>query len=240
MKIAAHCRLGVVAIPLAFSYALASAAEGEVAYLPLEVETLFAVGRNEIWTMSCRGELTKSEDVLLSTLIESALPEDGSPFDEYKVRIGLRLGQDRYYFDNELRLSGPRPGVRILSESARSTFLTTLGQVLATNAACDRSTDPRQSVGRDAVAFECDSTPADATPSVQSPEEAIRRAKKAWMVSGRPEMFRQEIAKYEPYQAVLVNSTWHVYGSLGDGAIGGTPEASICRGDGHTRIWRSQ
>jgi hypothetical protein len=249
MKIAAHCwqrfaALSIVAISLAFRYAPASAAESEVAYLSLKAETLVPIGRGQIWKMSCRGKLTTSEEDLLSDLVGSALPGDGLAFNEYKVRIGLLLGQERYYFDNELRLSGPRPGVRILSESARSRFLATLGQVLATNAACDLSTDPRRSVGRDAVPFECHSARADTTARIQTAEEAIARAKGAWAASGRPEMSTQELPKYEPYQAVLVNGAWHVYGSLkgrpGEEAIGGTPEASICDEDGRIRIWHGQ
>lgn len=70
--------------------------------------------------------------------------------------------------------------------------------------------------------------------------EAIARAKGAWAASGRPEMSTQQVAKFEPFQAVLVNGAWHVYGSLGEVAIGGTPEASICREDGRLRIWHGQ
>lgn len=156
MKLAAHfwlrfAALSIPTISLAFRYVPASAVESEVTYLSLHAETLVPIGRSEIWKMSCRGKLTTSEEYLLSDLVGSALPGDGLTFNEYRVRIGLLLGQQRYYFDSELRLSGPRPGVLILSESARSKFLATLGQVLATNAACDRSTDPRRSVGRDAV-----------------------------------------------------------------------------------------
>ena len=229
----------LVAISLALMHAPASAAEGEVAYLHLGVETLVGVGRNEIWTMSCREKLTTSEENLFSDLVGSAVPGEGS-FSEHRVRIGLLLRHEHYYFDNELQLSGPQPGVRILSESARSRFLAALGQVLATNAACDSWTDPRRSIGRDAVPFECDAAPKEAAARVQTAEEAIARAKNAWVASGRPAMSAHEVTRYEPYQAVLVNEAWHVYGSVGVGAIGGAPEASICRSDGHMRIWHSQ
>lgn len=245
MQIAARWRRrfappSVIAIFLGVGHAPVSAVDGEVAYLSPEAQTLVPLGRREIWKMYCREKLTASEEDVLSDLVGSALPEDGSTFNEYAVRIGLLLGQERYYFDNELRLSGPGPGVRILSESARSRLLATLGQVLATNAACDRGSDPRRSAGRDAVPFECNSAPADATPRVQTAEEAITRAKGAWAASGRPAMSMQQIAKFEPYQAVLVNDAWHVYGSLGEGTFGGTPEASICRAGGRTRVWHSQ
>jgi hypothetical protein len=102
MKIAAQCWLraalvSVVAISLAFRHTLASEAESEVAYLSLGAETLVPVGRSEIWKMSCREKLTASEEDFLSDLVGGALPGDGPTFNEYKVRIGLLLGKERYY-----------------------------------------------------------------------------------------------------------------------------------------------
>lgn len=39
----------------------------------------------------------------------------------------------------------------------------------------------------------------------------------------------EELATFEPYHADLKGPLWHVYGSLPREALGGTPEAEVCR-----------
>ena len=73
--------------------------------------------------------------------------------------------------------------------------------------------------------------------AVATPAAAIVAAKEAWksIYSKAPQhsVFSAEsVAQGEPYVATLENGVWHVFGTLPKGAVGGTPEASICAVDG--------
>jgi hypothetical protein len=64
--------------------------------------------------------------------------------------------------------------------------------------------------------------------AVESPAAAVAIAK--------PEFVRkygdENISQHEPYNAKLEGEAWHVYGHMPEGALGGIPEAFICRADG--------
>jgi hypothetical protein len=86
-------------------------------------------------------------------------------------------------------------------------------------------------------ALACEPTPAGHAPAVDSAETAIVSAKSAWSAQ-KPPLSTDYIRKFEPYHAVLEGEAWHVYGSLP--GPGGTPEASVCRSNGATKVWHGQ
>ena len=72
---------------------------------------------------------------------------------------------------------------------------------------------------------------------VGSPDAAITAAKEAW----KSKYSAENVAKSEPYAARFENGEWHVFGTLPSGAIGGTPEASVCAVDGSvSATWYGQ
>lgn len=74
-------------------------------------------------------------------------------------------------------------------------------------------------------------------PRIVTSAAAIVVAKEAWKAIYRKapqhSVFSPEsVALGEPYVAILEDDGWHVFGTLPNGPIGGTPEASICAVDG--------
>jgi hypothetical protein len=83
----------------------------------------------------------------------------------------------------------------------------------------------------------CTAPAAGRSLAIATPAAAIVAAKAAWksIYDKAPwhSVFSPEsIAQGEPYVATLKDGAWHVFGTLPRGTIGGTPEATVCQGDG--------
>jgi len=79
----------------------------------------------------------------------------------------------------------------------------------------------------------CQKPVAGKSVAVATSATAIVAAEEAWKsnFSKLPQhsVFSPEsVAQGEPYVAILKDGAWHVFGTLTKGAIGGTPQASIC------------
>jgi NTF2 fold immunity protein of polymorphic toxin system component len=126
---------------------------------------------------------------------------------------------------------------QIQSRNASVVFITSQALSEARRDELRRSIDhiPRSAeIGIRRVQFSCSTGKSVA---ISTPITAIATAKEAWKsiyvkASQRSEFSPESIANREPYVATLENGVWHVVGTLPKGAIGGTPEASICAVDG--------
>ena len=57
----------------------------------------------------------------------------------------------------------------------------------------------------------------------------------------KAKMAPEYVDKYKPYRAELRDGVWNVFGTLPDGAVGGTPEARVRDSDGEVlQVFHSQ
>jgi hypothetical protein len=92
-------------------------------------------------------------------------------------------------------------------------------------------------VAINANAHACDKPEAGRPVAVATAAAAIAAAKEAWrsIYSKAPQhsaFSPDSITRGEPYVATLEGGVWKVVGTLPNGKIGGTPEASVCEVDG--------